>query len=315
MPDTDILISEMFIDNVDGYEEEVSNTSEKEKTEFIYKKFELMRIIEPEFGIPLNAQVDLALTLTKFKSNVPILSPVIIPSRNLLYGGGTAACCFFPSNFNVSDYRKRIDGRSDMFKVVDSRGLFTGHKIMDVEKFDFGKLERVRDYVKQVGALTFRMFNLKGMYDYLMRLGRWCGVFKYSCITQQPDYGRKYPASSRLSNDRLAMYITLMDLPLAIPIYKTKSVDGIAMTVGLYWPESSNEVSSLFISKELHLIVSNFEENIFCVDGVTINSSSDISRIGSRLPVVALKRALEFEEDRINKGLTKEKESAADLPF
>jgi hypothetical protein len=244
-------------------------------------------------------QVSLMVTLERFGPSIPMLTPVLVSNMAIMSGDSLVGCSYFPANHKAESYKHKFSGYFQSFRLIESRGLLEGHEVKDVVSFDFNKIAKVKEYVRSVGALTFRMFDIQEIINYVEHINEWSKVFGYACMPKFFDFNKTQPLSiDKYPEDSLAMFITMIDLPLAIPIYNRKKVDGIAMIMGFYWPESSSYVSSLYISKEINIVLSNYQENVICVDGEYINSPTEVASLQKRLVMGNVRKQLELERHR-----------------
>jgi len=276
---------------------------------FISKLFYLESFIPLDESKPLNDQAKIALLLRKVGDGVPMLSPVLISENSLKHGSRAFGCSYFPSTQKVSDYRKKFEVEFDCIKIIDSKNLLDNHKIKDIDAFDFGKVDRIQGFAREFGAITFRLQNLDSIFDCISNASDWMRMFKHLCVTKFYSNAKESPVKADdCKEDKLGMYITVIDLPLAIPIYNQRSIDGLAVMMGLYWPLSSLKLSGLYYSKEINFIVSNHTENVIHVDGAVINSPTTAPQLPHTLAIKSLFKSLEVEKVR-QEGLKSNKTS------
>jgi len=90
------------------------------------------------------------------------------------------------------------------------------------------------------------------------------------CGSSSPG-GNKNPP---IKGDVLSLTVTMYDLKRAISIFNKAKSDGIAISVSLIWPKSSEGYSQLIYTHEIHLIVNSYPENILMVDGIKIRDNT-----------------------------------------
>jgi hypothetical protein len=157
---------------------------------------------------------------------------------------------------------------------TDPKQLINGHRIEILDKFPLNSIREISTVAKERGGVSFIINDRKEMARTVRGLFKSAAKdFKYvECFGQETNaYGPEN------MGDDLALSITLMDLPYCIPIYDTRRLDGVGLIASLFYPKSTEKKGDLRYHDIFALVLSNYADNIFKIDGGSkINKRSGI---------------------------------------
>lgn len=223
--------------------------------------------------------------------------------RNLLPCGGPIV---YPADIDInSDLRtpilslfpqrigniisERIAAKAVDIKEINLKPLYKNHKVISIDRFDIGKFNRVLEFVRDVGAITFIIEYSEGKEKITKAISEIQKLFNFSGL-----FSLTYTNNSNNllgEDDRYVCVVTMLDIPYCLPIFNTHKVDGIGLSFTGTTINWANQIGALKPIFRADFIYSNYEDNIFVVDGVTINKNSMIDRsIYDRLHLLAQKK-------------------------
>jgi hypothetical protein len=142
------------------------------------------------------------------------------------------------------------------------------HRTLTVEKFDNSRLERLRQYVKEMGGITFIVKEEKNRKKLIRTLKFFPRLFKYSSLFHYSRYGNKYLSGD---DDELLGVISFFNLPYCVPLFNMKKVDGIGLSYCQAPRKISEKNNMLVRAFRVDMVLSNYLDNIFVIDGSDVN--------------------------------------------
>jgi hypothetical protein len=79
-------------------------------------------------------------------------------------------------------------------------------------------------------------------------------------------------------NDRIATLISFIDIQYTTPLYDTKKVDGVGIIIENFNVNQALEDGNTTIYDQTFCLLSNFDENIYCIDGKQLSSPNKITK-------------------------------------
>lgn len=154
--------------------------------------------------------------------------------------------------------------------------IIASGQVVYIEEF-INNIPKIQKFLANNKSLTLIINNLAGCMKFITHgIEEIQSGFKYSTCTSYIAPGNWH--DSNCPEDQLMLFITIHNLANAVPIFNRRKVDGLAISVVTIWPESSIHTGCLYSNSDFNVIVSNFEDNIFVVDGERINQSRKIPK-------------------------------------
>ena len=200
---------------------------------------------------------------------VPIVYPDmdVDDSRNPI----KTACIFTPSQGAAG--LERYQTYSCMIKPSNVRPLYANHKVITVSEFDPGKFERLTEFVHDVGAISFVIDYKEGRKN----IGK--GIHTIESMVKYSSLFLHHRISIPILNgpdDVYACVMTFIDLPYCVPLFNMRKVDGMGLTLTgttMKYAEATGILNKTF---RTDILLSNFKDNVFVLDGVSVNNVSPI---------------------------------------
>ncbi len=161
--------------------------------------------------------------------------------------------------------------------LVDTalKPLIKTHRTLSVDAFDCAKFGRLKAYVRDMGGITFVVKEEDARRDLVNVLKFFPGEFKYTSLFHYARYGTKYLLGK---DDNLLGVISFFNLPYCIPLFNLKKVDGMGVSYCQVPRKISEKSNALIRSYRVDVILSNYADNIFVIDGSDVNPLSPIHR-------------------------------------
>lgn len=176
--------------------------------------------------------------------------------------------------FSLFPSRSFINKMEDFSVVGESlvettlKPLVETHRTISVDAFDCAKFERLKDYVKAMGGVTFVVKEEAARKDLVNVLKFFPKTFKYTSLFHYDKYGTKYLVGE---DDDLLGVISFFNLPYCIPLFNLKKVDGMGVSYCQAPRKASEKANRLIRSYRIDIVLSNYMDNVFVIDGSDIN--------------------------------------------
>lgn len=232
-----------------------------------------MQLINRLLGIDKQEDAYLAILLNSEGSNIPIYTPIII-EKDIGYKKGTL---YFPTSSGYSNRNSIAINYDKSILPIKPKGVVQNRRIKVVDEFEYRKLNKIQEYIRGNGAVTFIIENIKEMEKFLSSLRKFKDDFPCTsfCGGHSPGGGKNPP----VKGDMLSLVITIYDLKYAIPIFNRKKADGMAVSITLVWPKGSEQYTQIIYVNEMHFIVNSYPENVLFVDGAKVRDSSFVGEM------------------------------------
>jgi len=156
---------------------------------------------------------------------------------------------------------------------VDLKPLRKYHKVLNIDRFDIDRLDRLIEFIHDVGAISLVIDSDIGRKHISADLRKLSDVFKYNTLFYYNRWGSKHLAGK---DDVYSCVLTFLDIPYCIPLFNTHKVDGIGLSVSGVTHEQSIKTGVLNRVFKAEIIYSNYADNLLVIDGVDVNKNSPI---------------------------------------
>ena len=204
--------------------------------------------------------------LTQSYKNWPCGVPVVYPRIKTDGAGIAVATLIAPSQ--TADGTDLLNVPRTIVHEVDLLNLSENHKIITASEFDISKLDRLLEFVHDVGAISLIIEYKPGRIKSIEALQKLENKFKCSNL-----FHKNYWPDQTLngSDDRYLNVLTFLDLPYCVPLFNMRKVDGIGLSFSGVTAKASISYCQLHRVFRCDFIYSNYMENVFVIDGVSIN--------------------------------------------
>jgi len=176
-------------------------------------------------------------------------------------------------------------------KAVNGKRLYNMHYIKPMKQFDIGNMTSVINYVNRFGAITLKFMNHDAAAVFMACLRPILKMYIIACT-----FGSNWnhTSSEFFQYGRSHFYVTFIDIPYCIPIWNPKKVDGMGMLITLM--SDTQNSGRHIVSFTMSILLSNYHENIFKVDGCTANPREYVNddKIGTLLDMAS--KAKKYED-------------------
>lgn len=234
---------------------------------------ELSIILSRAMGMSLPAPKDLTtgILLVSPNAHEMMYTPVIVPKRILKVEKEIAniyAVRYFPSPNDHAPVRRFQVGSNDVLPT-NPKKIIVDRRVKNINHFDYSKLDNIHEVLKSDGAITFLIEDIESASKFVSNLGVFEKTYNNVAFVCSTKEGRV----AEVKGDRLVFFITIFDLPYAIPIYSHKRANGMAISFGTFWIKSTMKKRKFLAYDETSFVVNEFPDNITVIDGEVICSS------------------------------------------
>ena len=157
----------------------------------------------------------------------------------------------------------------DSIKPFGNPNLITDHKLLEIDYFDPEKVKRLLEYVHDVGSISLCIVGEVGQRSFPADLRNLVSDFRFHTGT----YFNSWLGMGKHLNSKKDSKITLVnmfDVSYCMPIFNNKKVDGIGISYNIITEEATMEYGQPHRIAQLDIILSNYDENLFIVDGAIL---------------------------------------------
>lgn len=152
---------------------------------------------------------------------------------------------------------------------VGLKPLCKNHKVITVSRFDISRFDRLLEFVRDVGGISLVIEYEAGRKAAAVAIKQLERFFKYSSLFYYNTWTNKCLEDKE---DKFVCILTLLDIPYCMPLFNMRKVDGIGLSFTGALVKTSKALGYLHRTFRADFIYSNYEDNVFFVDGIAINS-------------------------------------------
>jgi hypothetical protein len=152
-------------------------------------------------------------------------------------------------------------------------------RVLSVDELEVEKCNEMNDYVHDVGAISFLIEKSEGractmkFMEHFFKKYRITLVYNHSIMC-----GDKEGIVIQNKNDRIATLISFIDIQYTTPLYDTKKVDGVGIIIENININKALEEGDTTIYDQTYCLLSNFDENIYHIDGKQLPTPNRITK-------------------------------------
>lgn len=199
----------------------------------------------------------------------PCGAPIVYPSGVKLEIGNNIAAAALISPCQAAVGIDRLNVPAVIVHPVNLTPLCTSHKVLIVDDFDIGKYDRLLEFIRDVGAISFVIEHGAGRKHLAGSVKQLESKFKYSSLLQLSQWGDRFLDGN---DDNYFCVMTFLDLPYCIPLFNMHKIDGVGLSFSGATYKASVKYGQLNRAFRADIIYSNYEENVLVIDGVSVNS-------------------------------------------
>jgi len=184
---------------------------------------------------------------------------------------------YFPPKANIPIFSTNVLSRA-LTKSKDLKSPIDFLSVKHIECFDIDKLERLIDYIHDVGGISFTLSERekrgKETLDFIRKMR---GRFSLSFDVMHSIIRQGEHVDSGFENDELISLISFFDIKTIVPIVDTRKADGIGITFEHFSSRHCEAKRVKEVTDFYHVILSNYKENIIVADGSVVNAFSSFA--------------------------------------
>jgi hypothetical protein len=226
-----------------------------------------MKLVELLLGIGGQEEAYPAIVSNNEGQSIPIFTPVIVEKDM----GLMRSTIYFPSS---KDHKHRgyVHLSEKVLIPLQPKGLIYNRRVKTIDEFEYRKLRKIQEFIRSEAAVTFIIEKPEASIEFMKNLGYFKKEFPCTSFCGNITSGNS--KTSSVIGDLLSLVVTIYDLRYAIPIYNKRKVDGMAVTISVLWPKSSEKLGRLAFVNEMHFIANSCPDNVLFVDGVSLREKS-----------------------------------------
>lgn len=207
----------------------------------------------------------------------PCGTPLVVDRRHIesaAPGSSTRVFALFPPRSfinSMEDFAVAKEGLADTSLVP----LIKTHRTLSIDAFDYAKFSRLKDYVRDMGGITFVVKENAARKDLVNVLKLFPKEFRYTSLFHYARYNEKYLVGE---DDDLLGVISFFNLPYCIPLFNLKKVDGMGVSYCQAPRKVSEKTNRLERSYRVDVVLSNYADNVFVIDGSDVNPLSPVHK-------------------------------------
>jgi len=152
---------------------------------------------------------------------------------------------------------------------VGLKPLYKNHKVLVVNEFEINKFNRLLEFIRDVGGISIIVEYDGGRKKLAKSIAKLEKLFRYTSLFYYGTWSDKFLWDE---NDKFVCILTFLDLPYCVPLFNMNKVDGVGLSFSGATIRASKEYGHLHRTFKADFIYSNYEDNVFFVDGIAINS-------------------------------------------
>ena len=184
----------------------------------------------------------------------------------------------------------------NILKFIDKKPLCETHKVKNIEGFDYSQFNTIIKSVKEYGGVSF-VANKKtaalSMLDSIKSIVR---EYKHSSLFQFNIYSGRFLSGK---DDDLLSIISFFDFIHCVPLFNLKKIDGMAISFTQTLRKHSELVEKRINTFRLDIIVSNYSDNLFMIDGAIIDHEYPIANPLYKEIKSCVKTVLPVQKDKL----------------
>ena len=193
----------------------------------------------------------------------------------------------------------------DILKFIDKKPLCETHKVKNIDEFDYSQFSTTIESVKKYGGISFVSNKTKTAISMLNSIKSIIREYKYSSLFQFQTYDNRYLSGK---DDELLSVVSFFDFIHCVPLFNLKKIDGMCISFTQALRKHSQLVEKQINTFRLDIVISNYEDNLFIIDGAIVDNRYPISNSIYRKIKSCIKAELPIKKDKL-KLKPKKKES------
>lgn len=191
---------------------------------------------------------------------------------------------FFPNHLKKASIERLyiVENNSKFIMEMSSKGIIQDKHILEINKFNFDKTERIKEFVQENNTLYLVIKDPKDISNFFKEIKEFEKKFEYFTNLRSK-------STFSFKGNLTYCLISIYSLNYALPIFNYKKVDGMALSIRIIRENSLEEEGNKIytITDQLHFAGNNYPENLVITDGKYIPpkliNSEYIDKITKRL--------------------------------
>jgi hypothetical protein len=188
-------------------------------------------------------------------------------------------------------------------KFTDKQPLCETHKTVTIDNFDYSQFGNIINSVKKHGGISFvskeksAAHSIFGSVKSIVREYNYPSLFYYNASS-----GRFLSGE----DDDLLSIVSFFDLTHCVPLFNMKKVDGMGISFSQVIRKHSELLEKQIYTFRLDIMVSNYKDNLFLIDGAVVDNMYPISGAVYREVKKHIKNRLPVQKDKLKQKRKKQ---------
>jgi hypothetical protein len=236
--------------------------------------------------------------LTQNYNQTPCGAPIIVSATK-----NEALGCLTPFPARANTGCGLVWTPSYIVALIDRKPLHKTHKVRSIEKFDYSRFDTVIGSVKTHGGISFVSKEKSSVLSILDSIKSIVGEYRYSSLFQFNLFNGRFLSGE---DDNLLNVFSFFDLSHCVPLFNLKKIDGFGISFAQILRKHSELVGQQVGTLRLDIVVSNYEDNLFIIDGATIDHKYPIKSSLYKEIKKYTKKDLPIKKDKLKTTLSKQ---------
>ena len=237
--------------------------------------------------------------LTQSYNHMPCGTPVMVAVNKRK--GDSAGC--------VTSFSPRANGwlgfthvPRNIVAIMDKEPLCEKHKTKDIEEFDYRKFESIIESTKKHGGTSFVSAKKSASLSMLDSIKSIIREYKYSSLFMLNHFSGRFLSGD---DDSVLSILSFFDLIHCVPMFNLRKVDGLAISFSQVLRKHSELAGQQINTFRLDIVVSNYKDNLFTIDGTTVDTVHPISNSIYKEIRKWIESDLPVKKDKLKANLSK----------
>lgn len=184
----------------------------------------------------------------------------------------------------------------NILKFIDKKPLCETHKAKNIDEFDYSQFNTIIESVKKYGGISFVSNKTKTAISILNSIKSIVREYNHSSLFQFQPHNNRFLSGE---DDELLSIVSFFDLVHCVPLFNLKKIDGIGISFTQAIRKHSQLVGNQVNTFRLDIVVSNYEDNLFIIDGAIVDNKYPISNATYREIKLRIKAKLPIKKDKL----------------
>lgn len=228
----------------------------------------ILRLGDPQVFLPAPAAVPCHGIMKFDYKAFPCGTPLMLDKVKYELGKSVRCFTLMSPRYGVSN-REDLGLPVDQIQLIDLKPLTSTHRVLNVGGLNITKFQRcLPEYINRMGGITFVIKDEKSRRELPEIIKYMTECYPYASVMDIEHFKGKYLDGK---DDEVLAVVSFFNLPYVVPIFNTKKVEGMGVSYCQVVRKESERKHHLVKTFKFDFVLSNYPDNLFVIDGVTVN--------------------------------------------